>query len=65
LFATVDTATRVTRDIGMNVPLLASAMDTVTEGRMAIAMAQAGDWRGAPQSLYRRLGARDQAGEAF
>jgi len=37
-----DTATRVTRAIAMNIPLLSSAMDTVTEARMAIAMAQAG-----------------------
>lgn len=37
-----DTATRVTRTIGLNVPLLSSAMDTVTEAPMGIAMAQAG-----------------------
>lgn len=37
-----DTRTRVTRSIAMNIPLLSSAMDTVTEARMAIAMAQAG-----------------------
>ncbi len=37
-----DTRTRATREIAMNIPLLSSAMDTVTEGRMAIAMAQAG-----------------------
>ena len=40
--STADTRTRVTRSISMNIPLLSSAMDTVTEGRMAIAMAQAG-----------------------
>lgn len=40
--ATADTRTKVTRSITMNIPLLSSAMDTVTEGRMAIAMAQAG-----------------------
>ena len=40
--ASADTRTRLTRRIGMNVPLLSSAMDTVTEARMAIAMAQAG-----------------------
>ncbi|MBJ3763037.1 IMP dehydrogenase [Maribius pontilimi] len=40
--STADTRTRATRDITMNIPLLSSAMDTVTEARMAIAMAQAG-----------------------
>ncbi len=40
--STADTATRVTRQISMNIPLLSSAMDTVTEAQMAIAMAQAG-----------------------
>lgn len=37
-----DTSTWVTKAIRMNIPLLSSAMDTVTEGRMAIAMAQSG-----------------------
>ena len=37
-----DTRTKVTRQIDLNIPLLSSAMDTVTEARMAIAMAQAG-----------------------
>ncbi|WP_281955916.1 IMP dehydrogenase [Pseudophaeobacter arcticus] len=40
--STADTRTHVTRNIAMNIPLLSSAMDTVTEARMAIAMAQAG-----------------------
>ena len=40
--ADADTRTKVTRDITMNIPLLSSAMDTVTEARMAITMAQAG-----------------------
>ncbi len=40
--STADTKTRVTRTISMNIPLLSSAMDTVTESRMAITMAQAG-----------------------
>ena len=40
--STADTRTRVTRLIDLNIPLLSSAMDTVTEARMAIAMAQAG-----------------------
>ena len=37
-----DTRTRLTREIGLNIPLLSAAMDTVTESAMAIAMAQAG-----------------------
>ena len=40
--STADTRTFVTKSIAMNIPLLSSAMDTVTEGKMAIAMAQAG-----------------------
>ena len=40
--STADTRTRVTRQIDMNIPLLSSAMDTVTESRMAVTMAQAG-----------------------
>jgi IMP dehydrogenase len=38
----VDIRTHVTRAIALNIPIMASAMDTVTEARMAIAMAQAG-----------------------
>src|SRR6478672_1324700 len=38
----VDIHSRVTRAIRLNIPIIASAMDTVTEARMAIAMAQAG-----------------------
>src|SRR5690606_30185822 len=38
----VDIRSRITRDIALNIPIVASAMDTVTETRMAIAMAQAG-----------------------
>ncbi len=37
-----DTSTRLTRDICLNIPVLSSAMDTVTEADMAIAMAQLG-----------------------
>ena len=38
----VDIRTRITRTIALNIPIIASAMDTVTEAQMAIAMAQAG-----------------------
>jgi len=38
----VDLSTRVTRGIRLNVPLLSAAMDTVTEARLAIAIAQEG-----------------------
>lgn len=38
----VDIKTRIARDIELNLPLLSAAMDTVTEARLAIAMAQAG-----------------------
>jgi IMP dehydrogenase len=38
----VDVASRVTRSIALHIPVLSSAMDTVTEARLAIAMAQAG-----------------------
>ncbi|HEY6027324.1 MAG TPA: IMP dehydrogenase, partial [Pseudolabrys sp.] len=38
----VDVRSRITRSIPLNLPIIASAMDTVTESQMAIAMAQAG-----------------------
>ena len=37
-----ETRTRLTRSISLGIPLISAAMDTVTEGRLAIAMAQAG-----------------------
>ncbi|MBA4335921.1 MAG: IMP dehydrogenase, partial [Methylobacterium sp.] len=40
--ADVDIRTQLTKTISLNLPIIASAMDTVTEARMAIAMAQAG-----------------------
>lgn len=40
--ADADVTTNLTRDIKLNIPLTSSAMDTVTESRLAIAMAQAG-----------------------
>jgi IMP dehydrogenase len=38
----VDVRTRLTRNLSMNIPLLSAAMDSVTEGRSAIAMAREG-----------------------
>ena len=38
----VDVSTRITKTVALNIPILSSAMDTVTESRLAIAMAQAG-----------------------
>jgi IMP dehydrogenase len=38
----VNIATRIARDFDLNLPIISSAMDTVTEARLAIAMAQAG-----------------------
>lgn len=40
--ADADVKTNVTKLVGMNIPILSSAMDTVTEGNLAIAMAQSG-----------------------
>ena len=38
----VDVTTRITKTVTLNIPIISSAMDTVTESRLAIAMAQAG-----------------------
>jgi IMP dehydrogenase len=57
--ASADTATQVTRAIRLNIPLISSAMDTVTEARMAIAMAQAGGLG----VIHRNLGILEQAAE--
>src|ERR1700745_3022285 len=40
--AQADTSTRLTRNIQLQIPLISAAMDTVTESRMAIAIAQQG-----------------------
>ena len=53
----VDTATRLSRSITLRTPLLSSAMDTVTEARMAIAMAR----QGGVGVLHRNLSVEDQA----
>ena len=37
-----DTSTKLTREVDLKIPLISAAMDTVTEARLAIAMAQAG-----------------------
>ncbi|UWQ80927.1 IMP dehydrogenase [Leisingera sp. S132] len=56
---TADTRTRVTQSIALNIPLLSSAMDTVTEARMAIAMAQAGGMG----VIHKNLNTEEQARE--
>src|SRR6266540_1888503 len=53
----VDTSTRLTRNVGLRVPLVSSAMDTVTEARMAIAMAR----QGGLGVLHRNLSIEEQA----
>jgi IMP dehydrogenase len=55
--ADVDTSSRLTRDISIRVPLVSAAMDTVTEARMAIAMAR----QGGIGVLHRNLSVDDQA----
>ena len=55
----VDTSSRVTRNITLRVPLVSSAMDTVTESRMAIAMARAGGMG----VLHRNLSIDEQASQ--
>ena len=55
--ADIDTTTRLTRELSLRVPLVSAAMDTVTESRMAIAMAR----QGGLGVLHRNLSIEDQA----
>jgi IMP dehydrogenase len=57
--ADVDIRARITRGIALNIPIVASAMDTVTEAHMAIAMAQAGGIG----VIHRNLDPEVQAGQ--
>lgn len=57
--STADTRTRVTQSISLNIPLLSSAMDTVTESRMAICMAQSGGMG----VIHRNFDVEEQASE--
>jgi len=57
--ATVNTQTRLTRNITLNIPILSAAMDTVTESRLAIALAQ----QGGLGIIHRNLSVEAQAGE--
>jgi IMP dehydrogenase len=53
----VDTSTRLTREINLNIPIVSAAMDTVTESRLAIALAQAGGMG----ILHRNMSVAEQA----
>ena len=55
----VSLQTRVTRDITLNIPLLSAAMDTVTESRLAIAIAQ----EGGLGIIHKNLTPEEQAAE--
>ncbi|HET9110348.1 MAG TPA: IMP dehydrogenase [Ktedonobacterales bacterium] len=55
----VSTATRLTAEIALNIPILSAAMDTVTEARLAIALAR----EGGLGVIHRNLSIEDQAAE--
>ncbi len=55
----VNTATKLSRNISINIPLISSAMDTVTEARMAIAMAR----QGGLGIIHRNLSIEDQTNQ--
>lgn len=55
----VDLKTKITRNIELNIPIISSAMDTVTESKLAIAMAQCGGMG----CIHKNLSIKDQADE--
>ena len=55
----VDTSTRITNRIQLNIPIVSAGMDTVTEARMAIAIAR----EGGIGVIHKNLSIEDQAGE--
>lgn len=55
----VDTSSRISRNVRVNIPLLSAAMDKVTESRMAIAMAR----QGGVGVLHRNLSIEDQVNQ--
>jgi IMP dehydrogenase len=57
--ATANTSTRLSRNITLNIPLVSAAMDTVTESRLAIALAQ----QGGIGIIHRNFSIEQQAGE--
>ncbi len=57
----VDLSTQLTRDIKLNIPMVTAAMDTVTEHRMAIAMAQ----QGGIGIIHKNMTAEEQAREVM
>ncbi len=57
--ADADTKTRITKKISINIPIISSAMDTVTESRLAIAMAQCGGIG----CIHKNLTIKEQADE--
>src|SRR5207237_9159923 len=57
--AAASTATKVSRNLTLNIPIVSAAMDTVTESRMAIALAQ----QGGIGIVHRNFSIEQQAGE--